>query len=64
MFPIEKSDLYQFHLLEEAQIAAHKWVLSEQVGRDVGMDYARWSWHWRHRDKWVAALKASGERAY
>ena len=59
-FPIERSDVYQRWMEERAAISTHKWYLSERVGKDVGWDYAQWSWVMTQRDSWLKA-QASGE---
>ncbi len=46
---------------EHQQILAVKWVESERLGHDCGIDYAIFQWSMRHREKWIEALKASGQ---
>lgn len=61
-FPIERSSLYQFHLIEAAAVSVHKWHLSERACRDVGQEYADWNWVMAgHRERWVSGLKERGE---
>ena len=57
LFPIEHSDLYQFWLLEKEEILKNKYYISEQLGRDCGMDYAIWDWSMRHREQWIRGLE-------
>ena len=58
LFPIEQSSYYQQWLAEKAAIETHKWYLSEQVGRDVGLEYAQWNWIMGgFRAKWLVSFR-------
>lgn len=59
-FPIERSNLYLMWLAQREQINAHKWVMSERAGFDVGWDAARFSWEMNHRQAWVVGMRAKG----
>lgn len=60
-FPVEDSLLFQFREAERHGIETNKWFLSQQVGKDVGWDYAQWDWIVAgHRARWLAAMRASG----
>ena len=61
-FPLERSDYYRVYLLERDAIDLHKWLLSEKMGHDVGIDYASYNWVMGgHRQRWLTAMRASGE---
>jgi hypothetical protein len=58
-FPIEQSSLYQLHLLEKQAIDVHKWLLSEKMGHDVGLQFAMWNWVMGgHRERWLEQVRA------
>ena len=40
-------------LAEREEIKKHKWLLSEEAGRDVGIDLAHSSWVVHHRKHWL-----------
>ena len=48
--------------LEQVELDKVKWLESERLSFDCGYERAEWIWITRHRDKWIAALKASGVR--
>ncbi len=62
LFPIERSDYYNFYLLELKEIEKNKLTLSEQMGYDVGFEYARWNWITTKRILWLNSIggNASG----
>lgn len=60
-FPAEQSRYLGFLRQEHNEILKVKWCESERAGRDVGMDYAVWSWSMRYRTAWISGLKARGE---
>ncbi len=63
IFPIERSDYLRHRQVERAAIDTHKWLLSEQVGRDVGWDYAQWNWIMAgHRARWLIAHQSTGSQ--
>ena len=37
---------------EHEEILRHKWIESEKVGHDVGIDAAQVDWNLKHRSKW------------
>ncbi len=49
---LKKSTLYREFLAEREEIVAHKWVLSEKVGTDVGFEEALTDWMVKHRSEW------------
>lgn len=50
---LKNSKLYNMFLREREEILKHKWVLSERFGKDVGYDYALFSWIVNHRNDWL-----------
>jgi hypothetical protein len=60
VFPIAKSNMYQFWLAQQEEIAKNRWYMSEQAGHDVGQERARWVWEMQFRSAWISGLKASG----
>lgn len=60
MFPIERSNLFILHRLEQQEIEKLKWIESEKAGKDIGKFRAEWLWYSNHRENWKKALKASG----
>lgn len=60
-FPIENSSVYQRWLAEKRAIEVHKWLISEQLGKDCGWDYALWNWTWTKRDAWLQEQKGLAE---
>lgn len=59
-FPAEQSRYLAFLRAEHEEIERLKWIESERVGRDVGRDYATWTWCMRHRAAWISGLKEQG----
>ena len=49
---LKKSTLYREFLAEREEIVAHKWVLSEKAGVDVGFEEALTDWMLKHRSAW------------
>ena len=49
---LKNSTLYQEFLAEREEIVAHKWVLSEKAGIDVGFEEALTDWMLKHRSVW------------
>lgn len=49
---VQKSSIYQEFLAEREEIMRHKWLQSEEVGRDVGFDAALVDWALNHRTNW------------
>ena len=61
-FPVSKSSYYSLWVKEKEEILKLKWILSEQVGRDVGWEYSLWQWVFAgHRAAWIEELKKTGE---
>ena len=49
---LKNSTLYREFLAEREEIVAHKWVLSEKAGSDVGFEEALTNWMVKHRSEW------------
>ena len=49
---LKNSTLYREFLTEREEIVAHKWVLSEKAGTDVGFEGALTDWMVKHRSEW------------
>lgn len=54
VFPIEKSDFYQFYLIERREIDKLKWEM------EIDEDRARWIWSISKRHFWISGLRSSG----
>ena len=48
----EKSLYYRHVVDEKKEIDIHKWIESEKIGEDIGLDKARWSWVCHHKNDW------------
>ncbi len=46
------TSLYQEFLAERDEILRHKWLKSEDVGRDIGFDAALVDWTIVYRSEW------------
>lgn len=57
-FPIDKSVVFRQWKREAAEIALHKWYMSERAGQDVGWEFASWDWHRRYRADWLKAQES------
>ncbi len=55
------SGYLDFLRAEHTEILKVKWCESERAGRDVGMDYAIWTWSMRWRGPWISGLRAAGQ---
>jgi len=42
---------------EQIEISKHKWLESEKVGYDIGIEMAEESWHKYHADNWRRSKK-------
>ena len=58
---LEKSSLYQQYLAEREEVLRHKWLESERMGRDIGLERALMDWVLNHRTKWRKSRQAAGE---
>ncbi len=54
---IAESTLWRFFLLEMDEILRHKYLRSQQVGHDIGLNAAIKEWLQMHRALWAAAHK-------
>ncbi len=48
----DERSLYQEFLAEREEILKHKWIQSEEAGRDIGLETALVDWAVNHRAKW------------
>ncbi len=55
---LENSTLYREFLAEREEILKHKWIKSEQAGRDIGFEAALVDWMLHHRSEWRALRRA------
>ena len=55
---LEGSTLYQKFCAERDEILKHKWIKSEEAGRDIGFEAALVDWMLHHRDTWRARQTA------
>jgi hypothetical protein len=55
---LKSSTLYREFQAEREEILKHKWIESEKVGRDVGLEHALTDWIVRHRSKWRRTRQA------
>jgi hypothetical protein len=60
LFQIHKSRYYNFYLLEKQEINKLKWLESEKLGYDIGIERAHFIWISQHKHYWMQAIKASG----
>ena len=49
---LEKLTLYQQYLAEREEVLRYKWLESERLGRDIGLESALMDWVINHRTKW------------
>ncbi len=52
---LEQSSLYREFLAEREEILKHKWIKSEEAGRDIGFEAALVDWMLHHRTDWREA---------
>ncbi|MCB1078459.1 MAG: DUF4032 domain-containing protein [Verrucomicrobiae bacterium] len=57
---LEKSSLYRNFLAEREEILKHKWIKSEEAGRDIGFEAALVDWMLHHRREWREARGMMG----
>lgn len=50
--PSPEISLYQEFLAEREEILKHKWIKSEEAGRDVGLEATLVNWALHHRETW------------
>ena len=60
---LKNSTLYQEFLAERGEIVAHKWVLSEKAGIDVGFEEALTDWMLKHRSEWRKRRQVARQNA-
>ncbi|MDR2512427.1 MAG: DUF4032 domain-containing protein [Puniceicoccales bacterium] len=56
------SYVFQEYRAEHEEILRHKWLESEKLGYDIGMECARLDWIARHRSKWRQAYRDRSNR--
>ena len=61
---ISKSLFYRVLKAEHEEIDRLKWLESQKVGFDIGIDHARWLWMIHHQDKWMKAIMISGKKKF
>jgi len=49
---VENSRLYRDFLAEREEVLKHKWIRSEQAGKDIGFEKALLDWMRNHRSDW------------
>lgn len=49
---VVNSSLYQEFLAERDEILRHKWIRSEEAGRDIGFETALVDWMLNYRTGW------------
>ena len=49
---LKNSALYREFQAEREEILKHKWIESEEAGRDIGFERALTDWIINHRSKW------------
>lgn len=54
--------LYQEFLAERDEILRHKWIKSEEAGRDIGFETALVDWCAKHRKQWKQDSRAEVQR--
>ena len=58
---VRRSALYREFAAERAEVLKHKWLESEQAGRDIGIERALVSWVVHHRAQWQRERRAGRE---
>jgi hypothetical protein len=58
---LERSTLYREFLAEREEVLRHKWLESEKVGRDIGLERAMVSWALHHRSQWRRKRRGSSQ---
>ncbi|MEM8953129.1 MAG: hypothetical protein AAGD22_03165 [Verrucomicrobiota bacterium] len=51
---LKNSSLYKEFLAEREEILRHKWLKSEETGKDIGFESALLDWMLNHRADWRA----------
>jgi len=59
---VENLSLYQEFLAERDEILRHKWIKSEEAGRDIGFESALVDWSANFREKWKKDYQAKPRR--
>jgi len=54
---VSESSLYREFLAERDEILRHKWLKSEEAGRDIGFESALVDWMLNHRSQWKKEFK-------
>jgi hypothetical protein len=53
--PLADSELWEYFLKERAEIVEYKWLESEKLGHDIGIERAIREWLQKHHALWAAA---------
>jgi hypothetical protein len=56
------SSYYQEFLAERDEVLRHKWIKSEEAGRDIGFEAALVDWSTDYREKWKKEYQAKPRR--
>jgi hypothetical protein len=54
---LETTSLYKDYLAFKEEVLRHKWLESEKMGYDIGMDQALIDWVFRHKAAWQRGRK-------
>jgi hypothetical protein len=54
---LERSALYQELISKREEILRHKWLESQKVGHDVGLEQTLFDWIRHHRNNWRNARR-------
>ena len=56
---LEKLTLYQQYLAEREEVLRYKWLASERLGRDIGLESALVDWVINPRKNWRKSCQAA-----
>ena len=51
-----QSNLYKEYCLKRDEILKYKWIESEKIGRDIGLDKAWLQWEAKYYQKWKHSI--------
>jgi len=60
---VKNSTLYKEFLAERQEILRHKWIESERVGYDIGVERALINWILKYRSAWLDDRRRLCKRA-
>lgn len=58
------SCVFQEYRAEHEEILRHKWLESEKLGYDIGMEHACLDWIAKHRNEWRQAYRTKSGRQF